>query len=191
MIPLFNETGPCSEFLGFIACQNRMAIPAWSYAMELLRPKTVIELGTYDGGFSVPLAIACKNFGARFVTYDRNAYNLNLIWWFQILAIDFRLRADILDADSIKEISAFIQSPGVTFVLCDAGDKKREFNVMAEYLKSGDVVGAHDFMDPGTKFWRSCEVQHKDVVEACARWNLAPFNHEIFEQAAWLVKRKQ
>lgn len=188
-IPLFNETGPCSEFLGFIACQNRMAVPAWSYAMEILRPKTVIELGTYDGGFSVPLAIACKNFGAHFVTYDRNAYNLNLKWWFESLKIDFRLRPDILSPECLAEIGGLINGPGVSMVLCDGGDKKREFHVMARFLRSGDVIGAHDFMDVGT-YWRSCEITSEDVLGICSELNLMPWNQEIFERAAWLVRRK-
>ena len=91
----------------------------------------------------------------------------------------------------LEEIKSSIRSPGVSVVLCDGGDKPREFRILAEYLKPGDVIAAHDFMDHGsTVHWRSCEIQSKDVAQTCLDFNLVPWNHEIFEQAAWLVKRK-
>lgn len=193
MYPLYNADAslkPC-EFMGFGMLQNRMGVPAWSYALEVLRPKTVIELGTYDGAFSVPLAIACKNFGAHFVTIDRNPYNEKWKWWFDILKIDFRLRPDMLSADCVQEIKGLISSEGISFVLCDGGNKPREFNVFSEFIKNGDVIGAHDYMEPGSPWWRSCEIVASDVVDSCSKWNLEPWNHELFMTAAWLVKRKR
>ncbi len=125
--------------MGFAMNQNRMAIPAWSYAMEVLRPKTVIELGTNEGGMSVPLAICCQNFGARFITFDLGDFAAKWKWWFNALDVDFR-KHDIFA--SIDEISNLIQFAGTTFVLCDNGEKIKEFKAFAPFLKKGDVIGA-------------------------------------------------
>ncbi len=55
VIPPYNAVGP-NSFLGLPMCQNRFAVPTWSYAMEILPPAQIIELGTYGGGFTVAIA---------------------------------------------------------------------------------------------------------------------------------------
>ena len=37
------------------------------------------------------------------------------------------------------------QLKGKTIVLCDGGDKPREFKTFSKYLKKGDLILGHDF----------------------------------------------
>lgn len=192
-IPLYNDSSGGdwpSEFLGFTMMQNRMAIPAWSYAFELVRPKTVVELGTHEGGFSILLAIACKNYGAKFITFDRGLYDPKWKDWFTALQVDFRRREDFLDVVVQREIDWLIKGTGTSILLCDGNDKPREFKTFAKYLKPGDIIAAHDCMEDGTNYWKSCEMRAAYVSDVCLDENLEPWNQEIFERAAWLVRRK-
>ena len=58
LFPLWNygPDGRCAgkpvQVMGFITNQNRMALPTWSYAMELHKPDRIIEIGAYNGGFT-------------------------------------------------------------------------------------------------------------------------------------------
>jgi hypothetical protein len=49
MIPLFNLDGNSTRPLGMAMCQNRLAVPTWSYAMEIHPPARVLEIGSYNG----------------------------------------------------------------------------------------------------------------------------------------------
>ncbi len=179
--------------LGLPMCQNRLAVPTWSYAMEVLPPRRIIELGTYGGGFTCAIGIHARQICARVVTYDRSAPDESLTDLARFLRIEFR-QADIWAAE--REIAELIRGTGVTYVLCDGGDKRRELATFSRYLKPGDVIGAHDYAaDDGTGYentwWGWGEIWKRDGDCAAAEHDLEPWLQDHFDTAAWLVYRKR
>ena len=168
--------------------QNRLAAPAWSYLSERLPPTRIIEFGTHEGGFSVLLAILALNYKAEFVTYDINEPNPKWAQWFSRLSVNFT-RGDIFTYHREAVISR-IQSPGVTFLLCDNGCKLKELEAFAPYLKPGDVIGAHDYAKDAA-VWCCSEVSDEAVAPCILANKLIRILPEVFEPAAWLVLQKQ
>jgi hypothetical protein len=97
-----------------------------------------------------------------------------------------------------EEVINFVQSPGVTIVLCDGGDKIREFNLISNFLKSGDYILAHDYAENSDvfqnevfmKLWNWHEISEHNIIEACDRNNLIDFKRDVFTKAVWVCKIK-
>jgi hypothetical protein len=174
-------------------CQNRLAVPTWSYAMEQLPPARIIEIGSYNGAFATALGLHARAIGARMVTYDRNPQAENITPLGRALGVEFRV-GDTWGLQA--EIAHLIRSPGVSFVLCDGGDKPRELATFARHLKPGDVIGAHDYdgADPAVpqleRPWPWCETRLSDGERVAAAERLSPWLQEHFDFAGWLVYRK-
>lgn len=49
-------------------------------------------------------------------------------------------------------VESFIKREGTTLILCDGGSKINEFNILSKYLKSGDIIMAHDYVDTKENF---------------------------------------
>lgn len=182
---------PCHT-LGMPSCQNWLALTVWCHAINELakekRPIHIIELGSYNGSFATQLAIHIWNlkrsdpvFVASTVdTFDRAKGPCES---FAPLSEFVGLRyhqSDIFAAT--QEIVDLIQQPGISVVLCDGGDKPREMNLFAEYLKPGDVIASHDWMTP---CWPFGEIWLSDVHHTLPRW--LP---EVFDLGGWLAFRK-
>lgn len=178
--------------------QNRLAAPTWSYAMEVYPPDRIIEIGTGDGGLTTCLGLHAKMIGAKVISYDRKRPNEIIEPIARGLGVDFRLRLDIWAHQA--EVASLIASPGRVFLLCDGGDKKREFATFAKFLKPGDLVASHDYdaiheanrdIDQLSRYWPWSEIQQKDVADTVASEALEPFLQEHFDYAGWLVYRKR
>lgn len=183
---LLNLTGsaPCKP-MGFEMNQNRMCAPVWSYAMEILPPKRVIELGSYNGGFAIMLAFAGWSAGVRVHSFDRMV--VPTVGWNE-LARYFGIRfyqGDIFSQEDL--IGTLIGAPGRVFVLCDNGNKVREFNIFSKYLKEGDVIAAHDLQTP---YWDKSEFTKEEVKESVAQYGLELWMEETFALAGWAAYLK-
>lgn len=200
MIPLYNVDGTSTCPLGFPMSQNRLAVPIWSYAMEILPPARVIELGTANGGFTCALAIHLWNLGATLHTYDRAAPNERYAKLMKFLGVNC-LTGDIFGVTKLCEhdIATKIRLPGTTFLLCDGGDKPRELATFARYLKPGDVIAGHDYdamheVDPASPMnerpWQWCELRKHQGDAVALEHGLEPFMQEHFDLAGWLCYRK-
>lgn len=182
-IPNYDNRGSWqSAFLGFPAMQNRNAIPCWSYLAEIHRPSRIIELGTYEGGFSVLLAILAKRLGIPFHTYDRQPHAQHTEW-FSLLNANVHT-TDIFTPETTAEISALIALPGTTYLLCDNGAKEQEWRTFAPSLKPGDIIGAHDYM-VSEEYWVCCEFQLPRIADVATP--LHPLTNPAFETAGWYV----
>lgn len=190
IIPLYEVDGGSARPLGLPMCQNRLAVPTWSYAMEVHPPARIVELGTYGGGFTVAIGVHAHLIGARVVTFDRARPDERLAALARFLGIEFRL-GDIWDAQ--ESIGRLIEQPGVTYVLCDGGDKKRELATFARYLKPGDVVAAHDYhvVDSNNRWWGWGEVDLADGEAVAREHDLEPWLQDHFDTAAWLTYRRR
>lgn len=189
--PLYNNDAqlkPC-YFMGFGMLQNRNAVPFWSYFFENNKPSQILEIGTYEGGFAVAMAIMARNYGAMFVTFDLHKFFVNHHSdWFALLNVDFRQR-DIFSKEGTEEIRGLISLPGKSIVLCDNGSKPQEFNLFSKFLKPGDVIAAHDLYLDGDH-WKSSEVTHDMLAPAVMEASLQRVTSPPFDEAAWAVYEK-
>jgi hypothetical protein len=171
--------------------QNIIAAPAWMLAVLQHRPARVIEIGTSNGGLSNLLSSCTAHYGAEFITMDTrvggdvNEYplygNSKFYQW------------DCFE--HIDEIKSWIQGDGQTFLLCDGGNKPKEFNAFSEFLKVGDVIGAHDWLDEDVEdysplYWGWLETAQKDLNVAIIKHDLVDFEPAWFKWSAWCVKQK-
>lgn len=193
-IPLWDFGSPAAVPFGLPMCQNRAAIPTWSFAMERLPPARIIEIGTFAGGFATALALHASQIGAPLITYDLAIPNEKLQPLAESLGVRFRV-GDMWTPELTNEIIQYIQSPGTTFLLCDGGNKPREMETFAPYLKPGDVIASHDYAPPdGPRgddvYWPCGEITLEHGQKVAAANGLSPWMQEHFDIAAWLVYRK-
>lgn len=173
-------------------------------------PSQILEIGTAAGGLSLMVRDTLDEVGllnSQFRTYDVfdiNRPELKLI----IDAganVDLRIKnvfnhaySDLLD-EYVEEIQSFIQQEGTTIVMCDGGSKKNEFNILARFLKQGDIIMAHDYAPTleyfeehvNNKIWNWFEIQDSDIQETVEKYNLEPFMQEDFQQVVWVCKTKK
>lgn len=155
-------------------------------------PKTIIEIGMNNGGFSLVLHDSKISEQAEIYCYDivnRN-FDQNLkgtkIKWF------------IKDIFSIEnEVKNLIQREGTTLLFCDGGNKVKEFNTFAKYLKKGDIILAHDYhkdhevFQKNKNIWAWWETKEADIADCCNYNNLKPFMQEVFEKCVWASRIKE
>lgn len=149
---------------------------------------TIIEIGTYNGGLTSWL-YDNKNLNAMVVSYDIDG----TINHTNRTDIDFRVE-DCFEEKSFNDIISYIQRPGKTLVVCDGGDKPKEFSVFSEYLKSGDIIMAHDYKvndeywDFLGKYWQwpyAPDTTYDSIKDAIEKNGLQPYRDEEFNFYLW------
>lgn len=192
--PLYNLTGPSNVNInGLEMAQNLIAPAAWCLAILKHKPTMVIEIGTSKGGLSSLISGCIKEIGSEFHTFDvhsdgdYNQYPLHGNSTFH--------KMDCFSGQGLEFIKILIQKEGRCFVLCDGGNKPREFNEFSKYLKSGDVIACHDWCDESIKnysplYWGWAEVHSDQVGPACKKHSLVKFEPAWFDWSAWFVRQK-
>jgi len=177
---LYNLTGPFNHrFFGLEMAQSALVPALFNRLLEEQQPARVIEIGCCKGGLSYLFALGSSLLGFDFYTYDiRDSLR------YPLARADHQV-ADVFELDLQPVIAGY----GTTLLLCDGGDKRREFETFAPLLKPGDIIGAHDLYR-GDEYWGWSEISEADVQETCARHGLVPFMQEEFGPAAWLMRRK-
>jgi hypothetical protein len=82
--------------------------------------------------------------------------------------------------------------------MCDGGNKINEVNLLADLLKPGDYIMAHDYSETKEYFethinpkeWLWCEITFADVQEALDRNGCVPYMQEEFQSVVWMCRRK-
>jgi hypothetical protein len=148
----------------------------------------IIEIGTYNGGLTSWL-YDNKNPNAMVVSYDIDG-SINHT---DRTDIDFRVE-DCFEEKSFTDIVSYIKRPGKTLVVCDGGDKPKEFNVFSEYLKSEDVIIAHDYsVSPEhwkfvTDYWQwpyAYDTTYDSIKDAVIKNGLEPYRDREFNFYLW------
>lgn len=150
----------------------------------------IIEIGTYNGGLSSYIYDTKKK-DCFFVSYDIDP-SINLAKK-QRQDIDFRI-GDCFDTDISKEIIEYINRDGKTLLICDGGNKTKEFNIFSDYIKENDVIILHDFLydaetwKTNTDYWQwpyGNETSYAEIVDSIKRNNLKDFDNRKFNFYLW------
>lgn len=189
-----HEKGFCS-FAGETAMQNYNAFSVIWDLLESSQPKTIIEIGTASGGFTrfLKLAADSLDLDARVITYDVNSSpkRKSLLNY----GIEYREEQCFTKETegNLLKLKDDIQSQGTTIVFCDGGHKITEFNILSEFIKSGDIILAHDYSYSKeifeskikNKIWNFCEVTYDKIQEAVEKNNLEPHEAELMNNVVW------
>jgi len=142
----------------------------WNIISEF-NPDLVVELGTFNGGFT-ELLQAVTHENVEIYSYDRISYPLKSI---------FRSNVTFVIADILSEphpdIVRLCKSKPRKLLYCDNGNKIREFELYATHLNEDDLLGVHD--------WGK-EIRYSDVEEVLV--NFTPHNHGVFEDNNWSTR---
>jgi hypothetical protein len=194
------ENDGLSSFLNMACQQNHNVFEVFYNFLNEVRPKQILEIGTALGGFTSFLQQVIKesNLETKILSYD-----IHEMGWYKDMindGIDVRVE-NVFNNDYStvnQEVIDYIQQDGITIVLCDGGNKVGEFNVLSDYIKDGDFIMAHDYVDNRDNFdenyhgkiWNWHEIADNNIDEACLRNNLKPYNKEIFDSVVWVCKIK-
>jgi cephalosporin hydroxylase len=185
-----------SSYKGLGLQQRRETVDVFPKLIKNILPKRVIEIGTGMGGLSFLIHDNIKTFGELY-TFDTHARHTCEVLLKE--GVKFQTENIFIESDwncyNIKEEwkSKLTISPKI--IVCDGGNKKAEFNGLAKFLNSGDVIMLHDYStDQGSfetlKVWNWLECQYSDIKETCEQYNLQPYMHEEFLNVAWGCFRK-
>lgn len=96
----------------------------------------IVEIGTFQGGFSLYLHAQAEARGMFFRTYD--------------VIVPERQIPGFVKSDVFAEtpqISAHLSRHDPLALFCDGGNKPRELNTFAQHLTPDSVIGVHDWGD--------------------------------------------
>jgi predicted O-methyltransferase YrrM len=193
-----------SAYKGMVCQQNPLTFRAFYELINEVKPKTVIEIGTSLGGLIRYINYMCKELGldTRTITYDIHNKGDNFNTMLKNEGIEVKIENIFtkgytgLENDEIVDT---IQSDGVTLVLCDGGNKPKEFNILSKFIKSGDIIMAHDYASDKEKYekeikeiyWNWHEISDSDIDNAVTENKLNPFMQDTFTKAVWVCKIKE
>lgn len=110
---------------------------------------SIIELGTWQGGMALYLALKARSREMQFVSIDHHDQVGNGRHAIVDLGAKL-LTLDLLASEAVEEMRKLIGSlPKPLALFCDNGNKPQEFRLFVPLLSSGDRVIVHDW---GTEF---------------------------------------
>lgn len=188
--PNWNHQWGGGLYKGIFTQQNKNFYSAFEKLFAEENIVRVIEIGTATGGF---IRAVRDLTNAEIITYDviETKHKSTL----EENNISVNVQSVFEDYDTVEE---YISRKGQTLVLCDGGNKIKEFEVFSRILKSGDIIMAHDYSRDENLYqayiknhvWRWCEIQYKDIALPVAENNLEPLMTEEFQEAVWTCWKK-
>jgi hypothetical protein len=141
------------SFAGVHAAQYWVEFILWEVLLNERRYNAIIELGTWEGGFSLYLSSQAHHRGICFRTYDIHQ---------PVADVPGFVRADIFA--QAEEIGEHMRRRDPVIVLCDGGNKPRELKTFARYVTPESTLVVHDW---GTEMLEkdipdSVEMVHED-----------------------------
>ena len=177
---------------------------AFEKLLKEIKPKQIIEIGTAGGGTTLSIRETLDEIGLE--KTDIKSFEVKEHKWFpEMRKRNIEIIVENIFSHSYKEIEkpemveSFIGREGTTLVLCDGGSKVNEFIILSKYLKSGDIIMAHDYVDTKENFlenyrdkiWNWREIGEEDIKETCEKYNLKSFMKETFDKVVWVCKIKE
>lgn len=148
----------------------------------------IVEIGTHHGGFSLWLHLTKKP-STNFYTFEVDSGVIQIPSEYGVNVV----LADCFSPQGIQLIQQVITSDGKTLVLCDGGNKIHEFQFFSRFLKSGDVIMAHDYStdqvqfdrDMKSKGWIKPEICFSDIEDSVRSNGLDKFMYDEFCSVFW------
>lgn len=154
---------------------------------------TIIEIGTSFGGLTYLIDDIVKE---NDLPHNIHTFDLDFKDYVSDSLIKRNCIYHILDErdEKFKEtvISLLINS-GKCLLLCDGGNKIEEFNLYSKFLKSKDIIMAHDFCENKKEFeevfegkiWNWFEIGLDDIEQSIIKNKLTKYSKINFSNAAW------
>jgi hypothetical protein len=188
--PNWNHQWGGGLYKGIFTQQNKNFYSAFEKLFAQENIVRVLEIGTASGGFICAVRDLTN---AEIITYDvKQTRHKNTL---EENNISVRVQNIFEDFDSVEN---YISRNGQVLVLCDGGNKIKEFEVFSRILKTGDIIMAHDYSYDENLYqayiknhvWRWCDIQYKDIALSVFANNLEPYMTEEFQQAVWTCWKK-
>jgi cephalosporin hydroxylase len=193
-----------TSYKGYTAQQHGDAFDVFKEFLKEIKPSQILEIGTAGGVFTLFLREALNEIGLE-STKIKSFDVLPCNWYDTIrennveIIVENIFDHSYMNLEKPEKVVPFIQQDGVTLVLCDGGFKIGEFRMLSPYLKVGDYIMAHDYVDTienfesnfRDKIWNWCEIKDSDISEACEKNNLTPYNKENFDKVVWVCRKKE
>jgi len=177
--------------------QNEHAGSVFRALFRTFKPVRVLEIGTAAGGLTLLIRDLLNEAGCQatdFWTVDPMPMPRPYL---DVDGINY-IHADAFEPELLQRLAWWVGLDGPTLVLCDGGDKRREFRTFAPSLKSGDIIMAHDYAPTQEYFdgvmfnqhWNWLEITEFDVQPISKAQNLVPHMQDEFQRVAWACRRK-
>jgi cephalosporin hydroxylase len=193
-----------TEYKGYTAQQHDNFYTIMKDFIENVKPSRILEIGTAGGGFILAIRDILDEMGLNNVpikTFDvvESSFYDELRKRNIEINIENLFDYSYLNLIKPEKIVPYIQEEGTTIVFCDGGHKIGEFNSIAPFIKKGDFILAHDYIDTWENFqenykdkiWNWCEIEEKYISEVSLRENLVSYKKENFDKIVWVCKIKQ
>jgi len=177
---------------------------AFEKLLTKIKPKQIIEIGTAGGGTTLSIRETLDEIGLG-DTIIKSFEVKEHKWFSEMRKRNIEIIIENIFSKSYKEIEkpemveSFIKREGTTLILCDGGSKINEFNILSKYLKSGDIIMAHDYVDTKENFlknyknkiWNWREIGDEHIKNTCEKYNLKSYMKETFDKVVWVCKIKE
>jgi len=134
------------------------------------RIRGIIEFGTGFGALTTYLGLWGARLGIPVFSFDNDARGsrTGVDPIFNKLGIVFRQEDIFLREEEIKGLIRFL---GPAYLVCDNGDKKKEFNIFVPALCDGSIVSVHDW---------NVEIKESDINETILNHKLVAVDPELW-----------
>lgn len=183
--------------------QRPYAFTAFALLLEQIRPSQIFEVGTAGGGTIMCIREHLDSIGlesTEIMSFEVREQK----WYPKMRECGINVIIDNIFSKSYRKLDKpdvaknFIQKEGTTLVLCDGGSKINEFNLLSDFLKMGDIIMAHDYIDTRENFlqnykdkiWNWREIGDEHIDPPSERNGLTPFLKEVFDPAVWACRKK-
>lgn len=199
-IDLSKNDAISSVFGGLYAQQHQDAYKSFYSLIRNVSPSRILEIGTAKGGLTqfLKLCLDDLKLESRIRSYD--VKNRKQYKDMRDMGIDVRVENIFNENFSSCDqgVIQYIQQLGTTIVLCDGGNKIEEFKLLSKYIKSGDIILAHDYAESNELFdlkiktirWNWCEITNDDILESANINGLEHYMKDEFENVVWTCRRK-
>ena len=196
-----------TDYKGIMVQQNPNVFNEFEKFFKKEKFDYIIEIGTSYGGLSLFLHDQSIPHKFNFITYDWSGFkggswngrrftlkeNFN-----NKIPFDFRDK-NVFEDSTIKEISEILIN-NKCLLLCDGGDKPKEFRIFSKYLTNGSYIMAHDYArdkdyfnrEIKGKVWDWLEIQDSDIQLSIDKENLIKSSYyDDFSSVVWVQYLKK
>lgn len=152
--------------------------------------ETIIEIGANRGGLTLWLNDN-KKINSKIYSFEIDAS----IPLFEKSILDGELIiGDIFNENCSKFVIDLLKENKQCLILCDGGDKIKEFNFFANFLKQNDVIMLHDYCDDINEYkliqqetgWETPPESNLDSISEIIKLNnLEKYNYSQGKQSLW------